>query len=76
MNQEKRHRSFYLMMLGFGYDEHAVLDHVSFHVEEGEQVTLSGRTGAGKSTLFKLLLGLYEPQEGEVLVGWNALPGS
>lgn len=36
----------------FGYDEHAVLDHVSFHVEEGEQVTLSGRTGAGKSTLF------------------------
>ena len=53
----------------FGYDEHAVLDHVSFHVEEGEQVTLSGRTGAGKSTLFKLLLGLYEPQEGEVLVG-------
>ena len=53
----------------FGYDEHAVLDHVSFHVEEGEQVTLSGRTGVGKSTLFKLLLGLYEPQEGEVLVG-------
>lgn len=53
----------------FGYDEHAVLDHVSFHVEEGEQVTLSGRTGAGKSTLFKLLLGLYELQEGEVLVG-------
>lgn len=53
----------------FGYDEHAVLDHVSFHVEEGEQVTLSGRTGAGKSTLFKLLLGLYEPQEGEALVG-------
>ena len=33
----------------FGYDEHAVLDHVSFHVEEGEQVTLSGRTGAGLS---------------------------
>ena len=35
----------------FGYDEHAVLDHVSFHVEEGEQVTLSGRTGAGLSLI-------------------------
>lgn len=69
MNQEKRHLSVLFDDVRFGYDEHAVLDHVSFHVEEGEQVTLSGRTGAGKSTLFKLLLGLYEPQEGEVLVG-------
>ena len=52
----------------FGYDEHIVLDHTSFQVEEGEQVTLSGRTGAGKSTIFKLLLGLYSPQEGKVRI--------
>lgn len=52
----------------FGYDEHTVLEHTSFLVEEGEQVTLSGRTGAGKSTIFKLLLGLYGPQEGKVLI--------
>lgn len=52
----------------FGYDEHIVLDHTSFQVEEGEQVTLSGRTGAGKSTIFKLLLGLYNPQEGKVRI--------
>ena len=52
----------------FGYDEHVVLDDISFQVEEGEQVTLSGRSGAGKSTIFKLLLGLYKPQEGEILV--------
>lgn len=32
----------------FGYDEHTVLKHLSFQVEEGEQITLSGRTGAGK----------------------------
>ena len=52
----------------FGYDSHIVLDHVSFKVMDGDQVTLSGRTGAGKSTILKLLLGLYEPQQGEVLV--------
>lgn len=52
----------------FGYDEHAVLEHTGFQVKEGEQVTLSGRTGAGKSTIFKLLLGLYEPQSGAVLI--------
>lgn len=58
----------------FGYDEHVVLNQVSFQVEEGEQVTLLGRTGAGKSTVFKLLLGLYTPQKGEVLI--NGIPAS
>lgn len=52
----------------FGYDSHVVLDHVSFKVMDGDQVTLSGRTGAGKSTILKLLLGLYEPQQGDVLI--------
>lgn len=52
----------------FGYDEHIVLNHVSFKVMDGDQVTLAGRTGAGKSTILKLLLGLYEPQSGEVLI--------
>lgn len=53
----------------FGYDEHIVLDHMSFQVNTGEQVTLAGRTGAGKSTIMKLLLGLYESQQGKVLIG-------
>ena len=53
----------------FGYDDRTVLDHVNIQVQKGEQVTLSGRTGAGKSTIFKLLLGLYEPQGGQVLIG-------
>lgn len=52
----------------FGYDEQVVLNHVNISVKKGEQVTLSGRTGAGKSTIFKLLLGLYEPGEGEVII--------
>lgn len=38
-------------------------------VKQGEQVTLIGRTGAGKSTVFKLLLGLYQPESGAVTIG-------
>lgn len=52
----------------FGYDEHVVLEHLNFKVMDTDQVTLLGRTGAGKSTILKLLLGLYQPDQGEVLV--------
>ena len=53
----------------FGYDGSTVLSHLSLQVQPGEQVTLSGRTGAGKSTVFKLLLGLYPPDSGSVTIG-------
>ena len=53
----------------FGYGEHPVLSDLSFTVKEGEQVTLIGRTGAGKSTVFRLLLGLYQPESGTITVG-------
>ena len=53
----------------FGYGEHTVLRNLSFVVNEGEQVTLIGRTGTGKSTVFKLLLGLYKPESGNVTIG-------
>ena len=49
-------------------DSRKILHHLSFKVYPGEQVTLSGRTGAGKSTVFKLLLGLYQPGEGKALI--------
>ena len=45
------------------------LDHVSFEVRENEIVGLVGENGAGKSTLLKILIGVYQPDEGEVLVG-------
>ena len=59
-----------LQNVTFAYedDSRKILHHVSFQVYPGEQVTLSGRTGAGKSTVFKLLLGLYQPGEGKVLI--------
>ena len=47
----------------------AVLSDLSFTVKAGEQATLVGRTGAGKSTVFKLLLGLYRPEKGTVTIG-------
>ena len=53
----------------FGYGEHTVLKDLSFTVKAGEQVTLVGRTGAGKSTVFRLLLGLYHPEAGSITVG-------
>ena len=53
----------------FGYGEKHVLNDFSMTVKQGEQVTLIGRTGAGKSTVFKLLLGLYQPESGAVTIG-------
>ena len=53
----------------FGYRERHVLKDFSMTVKQGEQVTLVGRTGAGKSTVFKLLLGLYQPEAGTVTIG-------
>lgn len=53
----------------FGYDGRTVLSDLSFTVKAGEQATLVGRTGAGKSTVFKLLLGLYRPEKGTVTIG-------
>lgn len=53
----------------FGYGEKPVLSDFSMSVKEGEQVTLVGRTGAGKSTVFRLLLGLYQPEKGDITIG-------
>ena len=53
----------------FGYGERHILKDFSMTVKQGEQVTLVGRTGAGKSTVFKLLLGLYQPETGTVTIG-------
>lgn len=63
----------------FAYDDKNVVENLSFSIKKGEQVTLSGRTGAGKSTIFKLLLGLYEPDNGSVLIAGQevtAIPDS
>jgi ABC-type bacteriocin/lantibiotic exporter with double-glycine peptidase domain len=60
--------------VGFQYDPNAplVLRDVSLRVEPGQKIALVGRTGSGKSTLIKLLLGLYKPTCGEIL--YDGLP--
>lgn len=55
--------------VSFGYEqEREILHQYSFTVHAGENVTLTGRTGAGKSTIFKLLLGLYAPWSGSIRI--------
>lgn len=56
-----------------GYGEKPVLHDFSMTVKSGEQVMLTGRTGAGKSTVFRLLLGLYKPESGTVTVGGESV---
>ncbi|WP_049920298.1 ABC transporter ATP-binding protein [Halobiforma nitratireducens] len=55
--------------VGFGYDDsERIIDDVSFEVDGGETVALVGPTGAGKSTVLKLLLRLYDVDEGEIRI--------
>jgi ATP-binding cassette subfamily B protein len=49
------------------------VDNISFHVERGETIAFVGPSGSGKTTLVKLLVGLYQPDKGEVL--YNNIPG-
>lgn len=63
-----------LRQVGFRYDPNGplVLRNITLQIEPGQKVALVGRTGSGKSTLGKLLLGLYLPTEGEIL--YDGLP--
>ena len=58
-----------LSHITFGYTDVPVLRDLSFSVRAGEQVTLVGRNGERKSTVFRLLLGLYKPQKGSLTIG-------
>ena len=67
--EKAAHGDVVLSHVTFGYEEKPVIQDFSMTVKEGEQVTLVGRTGAGKSTLFRLLLGLYPPEAGTITIG-------
>ena len=54
--------------LTFSYDSETVLEHASLTVNKGEFVAVEGISGIGKSTLFKLLLNVYQPDAGEICI--------
>jgi ATP-binding cassette subfamily B protein len=55
--------------VSFGYTQRLVLEHVTLVVHEGERIALVGPTGAGKSTLAKLIARFYDPRAGVVSFG-------
>lgn len=55
--------------LGFGYDDRPVLSDISLELKAGERLGLLGRTGSGKTTLTRLLMHLYEPDRGRLVLG-------
>lgn len=74
-NQKFLHRDTYLgaitfrnVSLTYPNQKLPAVSDLSFHLEPGEKVGLIGRIGSGKTTIEKLVLGLFEPQEGAVMI--------
>lgn len=61
--------------LSFSYNGNPVLEGITFTVEEGEYLGIIGPNGGGKTTLFKVILGLLKPQSGEVRIFGEPLEG-
>jgi len=54
--------------LSKSFGDHCILDHINFQIKKGESLVIIGRSGGGKSVLLKHLIGLLQPDEGEVLI--------
>jgi phospholipid/cholesterol/gamma-HCH transport system ATP-binding protein len=57
-----------ILNLSKAFDSHIVLDNVSLNVEEGENMVVFGQSGTGKSVLLKCIVGLLEPDSGDVYI--------
>ena len=54
--------------VNFSYDEKKVFENLNFAIEKGDKVSIVGESGKGKTTLIKILTGLYNVNSGEVLI--------
>ncbi len=61
--------------ISFSFPDRQMFRNLSFEIRRGERFGIRGKTGAGKSTLFNLLLGLINPEEGEIFIDGNPLKG-
>lgn len=70
LDKTNEHDLYEVKDVTFKYDnqELSVLNHVSFHIKEGERVAIIGPSGSGKSTLLHVLLGLYQVSSGQVML--------
>ena len=53
--------------ISIGYDNHPIVENLSFDIEKGDYLAILGENGAGKSTLLKTMLGLIKPLAGEIV---------
>ncbi len=59
----------------FGYGSEPILEDISLHLHPGQFAALVGPSGAGKTSLLKLILGVFQPNRGEICVSGEALNG-
>ncbi|QHW37887.1 amino acid ABC transporter ATP-binding/permease protein [Staphylococcus ursi] len=59
--------------LYYQHQQRPSVQHLNLHIRKGEHVGIVGASGSGKSTLLQLLMGLYTPSEGQILIGDNSL---
>ena len=59
--------------LNKSFDGQSVLDNVSFRIENGESIAIIGRSGSGKSILLKHIIGLLQPDSGDVLIDGESI---
>ncbi len=57
-----------LLNVGFDFGKTSVLSNINLVINKGEKIAFIGESGAGKSTLTDLIIGLYQPKEGEILI--------
>ena len=74
-SQNERPPEIEFRNVGFTYEggDKAVLKNLNFKIQAGEKIALVGNNGAGKTTIVKLLCGLYPPTEGQILVDGQSI---